>query len=245
MAEQQNDALIERVPSEENLILGSRQTSRSSNGKALKVAGFTVLACLLLAGQALTAYFVWGQKQHIDSLTQGQELLKNELTRKSSAGAPKVMRLPMNSMPLLKDFSDETSDQKQTVPLTKLQPSFLSQKEGSGIMDEASRLMPKRMRLPMKTMPLLMDPDTEVNSTPVAAIEVETKCKLESVKEVKPGFFRPQCDEEGNYLPMQCWHSTGYCWCVDKNGNEIKGTRIRGKPICSTDDLIVHPDILE
>jgi len=57
---------------------------RNPNGKALKVAGLTVLACLLLAGQALTAYMVWGQKEHISALTSGQEKLKTELTRKIS-----------------------------------------------------------------------------------------------------------------------------------------------------------------
>lgn len=57
---------------------------RNANAKALKVTGLTVLACLLLAGQALTAYLVWGQKEHINALTSGQEKLKTELTRKMS-----------------------------------------------------------------------------------------------------------------------------------------------------------------
>uniref|UniRef100_A0A8B9IWH3 Nidogen 1 n=1 Tax=Amazona collaria TaxID=241587 RepID=A0A8B9IWH3_9PSIT len=35
----------------------------------------------------------------------------------------------------------------------------------------------------------------------------------------------PQCDEHGNYLPTQCHSSSGYCWCVDRDGNEIDGTR--------------------
>lgn len=55
--------------------------SRSPNGKALKVAGLTVLACLLLAGQAFTAYYVVGQKDHLQALEQGQDTLKKELTR--------------------------------------------------------------------------------------------------------------------------------------------------------------------
>ncbi|XP_051506488.1 CD74 molecule, major histocompatibility complex, class II invariant chain a isoform X2 [Myxocyprinus asiaticus] len=229
MAEHQNEALIQRVPSEETIM--SPGPSGNSNGKALKVVGLTVLACLLLAGQALTAYFVWGQREHISALSVGQEKLKSELTRKMSAGAPKVMHMPMKSMSLLKDYSDETSDKKQSVPLVKLQPAFLNPKEGSGLV-EASRLMPKRIHKPMNSMPLLMDQEEEVKGTPAAAVELERKCQLESVKEVRPGFFRPQCDEQGNYLPLQCWHSTGYCWCVDKDGNEIKGTRIRGRPKC-------------
>uniref|UniRef100_A0A803SR35 Nidogen 1 n=1 Tax=Anolis carolinensis TaxID=28377 RepID=A0A803SR35_ANOCA len=39
------------------------------------------------------------------------------------------------------------------------------------------------------------------------------------------GQFIPQCDVYGNYLPTQCHSSSGYCWCVDRDGNEIDGTR--------------------
>ncbi|MCM8651672.1 hypothetical protein MZO44_16455, partial [Lactiplantibacillus sp. E932] len=120
MEDHQNEALLQRVPSQETLV----NRRRGANGKALKVAGLTVLACLLLAGQALTAYLVWGQKEHISALTTGQEKLKAELTRKMSGAPPKAMHLPMNSLPLLKGFPDESSDQtsskKSSVPLTKL-----------------------------------------------------------------------------------------------------------------------------
>ena len=27
------------------------------------------------------------------------------------------------------------------------------------------------------------------------------------------GEFIPQCEEDGSYSPLQCWGSTGYCWC--------------------------------
>ncbi|RXN25650.1 H-2 class II histocompatibility antigen gamma chain-like protein [Labeo rohita] len=120
MDHSQDEALLQRVPSQDNVV---NRSTGSSNAKALKVTGLTVLACLLLAGQALTAYLVWGQKEHINALTTGQEKLKTELTRKMSAAPPKAMHLPMNSMPLLKDFSDESSDQpstkkKSSIPLT-------------------------------------------------------------------------------------------------------------------------------
>ncbi|XP_068110862.1 nidogen-2 [Hyperolius riggenbachi] len=51
------------------------------------------------------------------------------------------------------------------------------------------------------------------------------------------GAFIPECDAEGNYVPLQCHGSTGHCWCVDKDGNEIAGTRLppgQGVPQCST-----------
>ncbi|XP_050988516.1 nidogen-2 [Labeo rohita] len=43
---------------------------------------------------------------------------------------------------------------------------------------------------------------------------------------VRPiGAFIPQCDEEGQYRPLQCHGSTGHCWCVDSRGQERAGTR--------------------
>ncbi|XP_052009773.1 nidogen-2-like [Xyrauchen texanus] len=40
------------------------------------------------------------------------------------------------------------------------------------------------------------------------------------------GAFIPQCDEEGQYRPLQCHGSTGHCWCVDSRGQERVGTRM-------------------
>ncbi|KAM9835807.1 nidogen-2 [Aulostomus maculatus] len=39
------------------------------------------------------------------------------------------------------------------------------------------------------------------------------------------GAFIPQCDANGQYLPLQCHGSTGHCWCVDSRGQERAGTR--------------------
>ncbi|KAM4663238.1 nidogen-2 [Discoglossus pictus] len=53
----------------------------------------------------------------------------------------------------------------------------------------------------------------------------------------RPGLFVPECDEEGHYAPLQCHGSTGYCWCVNRNGEEIEGTRIRGQqPQCGAQE---------
>uniref|UniRef100_G1RPG6 Nidogen-2 n=1 Tax=Nomascus leucogenys TaxID=61853 RepID=G1RPG6_NOMLE len=38
-------------------------------------------------------------------------------------------------------------------------------------------------------------------------------------------FHIPQCDEQGNFLPLQCHGSTGFCWCVDPDGHEVPGTQ--------------------
>ncbi|XP_069568837.1 nidogen-2 isoform X4 [Brachyistius frenatus] len=39
------------------------------------------------------------------------------------------------------------------------------------------------------------------------------------------GAFVPECDESGQYTPLQCHSSTGHCWCVDGRGEERRGTR--------------------
>jgi len=49
------------------------------------------------------------------------------------------------------------------------------------------------------------------------------------------GCYIPQCTESCEWEPMQCWSSTGYCWCVDENGDEIEGTSTpswQGFPDC-------------
>ncbi|XP_063055736.1 uncharacterized protein LOC134449623 isoform X2 [Engraulis encrasicolus] len=50
------------------------------------------------------------------------------------------------------------------------------------------------------------------------------------------GAFVPQCDEQGRFRPLQCSGSTGYCWCVNSQGQEINGTQVppgSPKPNCS------------
>lgn len=49
------------------------------------------------------------------------------------------------------------------------------------------------------------------------------------------GRFIPSCDEDGYYRKQQC--DRGECWCVDQNGGEVAGSRIRGKPDCGESGL--------
>ncbi|CDW55247.1 Mesocentin [Trichuris trichiura] len=51
--------------------------------------------------------------------------------------------------------------------------------------------------------------------------------------------FLPECDDNGDFDPLQCHQSTGQCWCVDvKTGQEIPGTKkniVDGTPECKED----------
>lgn len=60
-----------------------------------------------------------------------------------------------------------------------------------------------------------------------SAARPPTKCekeRAEAIQEDGIGRYIPQCTPDGAFKPMQCHGSTGYCWCVDKDGNEIPGT---------------------
>lgn len=62
----------------------------------------------------------------------------------------------------------------------------------------------------------------------------KTQCQEEAAAaKHKLGAHKPQCDEQGQYTPMQCWHAVGLCWCVDSTGKPIEGTSMRGRPECS------------
>ena len=55
---------------------------------------------------------------------------------------------------------------------------------------------------------------------------------IQVVPFVPPGAFIPRCNEEGYYKATQCHGSTGQCWCVDKYGNELAGSRKQGAVNC-------------
>ncbi|XP_034032636.1 thyroglobulin-like isoform X8 [Thalassophryne amazonica] len=84
-----------------------------------------------------------------------------------------------------------------------------------------------------------------------ATDEAPKKCSELAKRPPKPGAYIPQCDQDGNYLPKQCWASTGYCWCVDSTGKEISGTRKgpgQGNVYCEEapkkcSELAKHPPI--
>lgn len=49
---------------------------------------------------------------------------------------------------------------------------------------------------------------------------------------VTAGIFLPTCDEDGYYKATQCHSSVGQCWCVDRYGNELGGSRSGGPSDC-------------
>ena len=53
------------------------------------------------------------------------------------------------------------------------------------------------------------------------------------MQEYLPGRFTPKCEVDGRYSEIQCHGSTGYCWCVNENGDKMPNTEVRGsEPKC-------------
>eukprot|EP00063_Salmo_salar_P010196 XP_013985031.1 PREDICTED: uncharacterized protein LOC106563730 [Salmo salar] len=195
MSESQRQPLIGASSEQTAIHVGT--TADGSNKRAFKIAGFTLLACLLIAGQALTAYFVLGQKNDIKDLQEESHSLKKELSQGHAAAVPMKLHVPMNTMPLLIDESADEGTSTQ------------GPKEGSA-----------------------------------------TQCQLEStgLKPASIPSFRPQCDEQGNYLLQQCLDTTPLCWCVDASGKQLSGTVTSGPARCGTTSALNHvmaiPDVM-
>ncbi|XP_045212627.1 uncharacterized protein LOC123563726 [Mercenaria mercenaria] len=66
---------------------------------------------------------------------------------------------------------------------------------------------------------------------------------LEKKRLTDPKVWVPRCDKEGYYEREQCHDNSGYCWCVDINGNEIVGTKKLGGGHCGQYDPNGHKDV--
>uniref|UniRef100_A0AAZ3RGQ9 Uncharacterized protein n=1 Tax=Oncorhynchus tshawytscha TaxID=74940 RepID=A0AAZ3RGQ9_ONCTS len=131
MEEQQqqrhDDALLERAGSQDVILPITTNNTRASNSHAFKVAGLTVLACLLLAGQALTAYLVFNQRDQIHGMQKSNDNMRKQLRNRPPAVAPVKMQTPMLNMARLIDFTDEDVKTPMTNPqLPQFNETFLA-----------------------------------------------------------------------------------------------------------------------
>ncbi|KAM3612595.1 uncharacterized protein V6R79_010770 [Siganus canaliculatus] len=233
----------------EEVLVAQAGPRGGSNSRALKVAGLTTLACLLLASQVFTAYMVFNQKQQIHSLQRNSERAGRVLTRPSQAMAPVRMQMPMDTLPLLS--LDELASVK---PKTEVQDIVATVEQDVKEVLQNIELPHFNSTFLANLLSLQQQNDTEWQSfqswmrywlvfqmaqqkppTPTSppATMIKTKCQIEAAPEfTQIGRYKPQCDEQGRYKPVQCWHATGFCWCVREDGTAIEGTAIRGHPNC-------------
>ncbi|XP_077995776.1 papilin-like isoform X2 [Glandiceps talaboti] len=74
----------------------------------------------------------------------------------------------------------------------------------------------------------------------------DTKCNNQRKSaigdsEVVAGRYIPECTEEGEFEPLQCDPSSGFCWCVDEEGETIEGSRLAPPERPACDDICQLP----
>ncbi|KAM7042331.1 HLA class II histocompatibility antigen gamma chain isoform 1-T1 [Acridotheres tristis] len=256
MAEEQRDLISDRGSG----VLSVGDTQRSGLKRKAVFSTLSILVALLIAGQAVTIYFVYQQSGQISKLTKtSQKLQLDALQMKLSAtGAKPVSKMKMAkaNTPLVmsvlhpapfEDFlvmgpaSNKTEDQVKHL-LLQADPSKMFPELKDNLMDNLKRLRSTMTHADWKSFESWMhkwllfemakNPKSE-DQKAIPAEKVLTKCQAEATfGNDQLGRFRPQCDENGDYLPKQCHFSTGFCWCCYKNGTKIEGTETRGKLDC-------------
>uniref|UniRef100_A0A674H9A8 CD74 molecule n=1 Tax=Taeniopygia guttata TaxID=59729 RepID=A0A674H9A8_TAEGU len=145
------------------------------------------------------------------------------------------------------DFSAKAPASNKTEDLVKhvllqADPSKMFPELKDNLMDNLKRLRSTMTHVDWKSFESWMhkwllfemakNPQSEDRKA-VPAAKVLTKCQAEATFGTDlVGHFRPQCDENGDYLPKQCNFTTGFCWCCYKNGTKIKDTDTREKLEC-------------
>ncbi|XP_039995209.1 uncharacterized protein LOC120796431 isoform X2 [Xiphias gladius] len=90
-----------RAPSQQTAVDVGAPAQGGRSSRAYKVAGLTVLACVLVMSQAMIAYFLLSQRSDIKSLEEQSNNLKTELTKGRSVSVPMRLPVPMNALPRL------------------------------------------------------------------------------------------------------------------------------------------------
>ncbi|XP_068958693.1 HLA class II histocompatibility antigen gamma chain isoform X2 [Petaurus breviceps papuanus] len=231
---------------------------RSCNQGAF-YTGFSVLIALLIAGQGATIYFVYQQQGRLDKLTvTSQNLQLESLKMKLPKPSIPVNKLRVATPLLMRELEPPSLP---SVDLTKIGNNTKDQVKYLLLQSDPRRSFPEltqsfqdNMKQLKKNMEAKSWKDFEswmhkwllfemskkpgkdkAEEKTEPSQKVLTKCQLEAsrVPPVHPGMFCPKCDENGNYEPLQCHGSTGFCWCVYPNGTEVPHTKSHQRHDCN------------
>ncbi|XP_061473356.1 HLA class II histocompatibility antigen gamma chain [Rhineura floridana] len=228
------------------------QLPRSSCSRGTVYTAFSILVALLLAGQAVTVFFVYQHHNQITKISKtNQELKLQSLTNNLADNSKSVSQRKMSMasmMPLFmrdpsaKSLEDElkltnsTEDQVKRL-LMQGNPLIKFPELNNTFMENINYLKTRMEYEDWKAFATWMHKWLlfQMAQNEIPEEKVKTKCQKEECgKGIHPGRFCSQCDEKGDYLPKQCNHSTGYCWCVYRNGTMVEGTaKVRGPLDCT------------
>ncbi|XP_040296578.1 HLA class II histocompatibility antigen gamma chain isoform X3 [Bufo bufo] len=266
MAEETQNLVQEEMPAENSITVGSTETRTITCNKRNVVPALSIFVALLIAGQAVSVYFITQQQGKINELdTTTRDMKLKEMIDKLPGSPPsqnrQKLRMSTFNIPLAVRDDDGTQQKLENKAMAsnhvedavqymllmgnplRNYPSF-----NGTILENLKKL---RKTLSYQEW-MLFDswmqqwylfylvqsskaPETtpEPNADISTGAPVMTLCQLTAKRHSLPGAYVPQCDSNGDFTPMQCWHSTGYCWCVYRNGTEVEGTRARVKIDCS------------
>ncbi|XP_023250206.1 uncharacterized protein LOC111645301 [Seriola lalandi dorsalis] len=107
-----------RAPNQPAAVNAGETTENRRSSRAYKMAALTLLACVLIVGQAMIAYFLLSQRNDIKSLEEQNNNMKTELTKGRSVSVPVRMHMPMNALTMLTDdYVEEEASTDKMVPL--------------------------------------------------------------------------------------------------------------------------------
>ncbi|XP_069825250.1 HLA class II histocompatibility antigen gamma chain isoform X2 [Dendropsophus ebraccatus] len=266
MAEETQNLVQDELPGEDVVNIGNQEPRTNTFSKGKMVPALAVFVGLLLAGQAVSVYFITQQQGKIGELDAATKQMKLEAMIKRLPGSPPSqnrpqMRMAPFNIPLA--FSDDDGSQQKLEARARASNSIEDAAQYMLQMSNPLRKYPSfndtildNLRKLRKTLSyqewMLFDAwmqqwylfhlvqNTKMpEATPApnhkapTGAPVMTQCQMQAQAHVMPGSFKPQCNENGDFKSVQCWRSTGYCWCVYRNGTEIPETRTRGKLDCS------------
>ncbi|XP_070771916.1 CD74 molecule, major histocompatibility complex, class II invariant chain b isoform X2 [Enoplosus armatus] len=132
MSDPETQTPLIRASSQQTAINVPAQGGGRSS-RAYKVAGLTLLACVLIVGQAMIAYFLLSQRSDIKSLEEQSNNLKAEFRKGSSAAVPMRMHMPMNALPMLMDDSVDADASPEVPEKTAPPQATQCQLEATGV----------------------------------------------------------------------------------------------------------------
>ncbi|KAM4039108.1 HLA class II histocompatibility antigen gamma chain isoform 2-T3 [Anomaloglossus baeobatrachus] len=271
MAEETQNLVQNEIPAEDVITMGDREPRNMScnGGKVLPL--LSIFVALLIAGQAVSIYFITQQQSKISELdATTKDLQLNEMIKKLPGSPPSQnrpkMRMATFNIPLA--FSDDDGSQQNLEKKAMASNSIEDAAEYMLLFGNPLRKYPtfngtildnlRKLRRSLSYQEwmvfdswmqqwylfYLVQSSKGSKDAPNGNISegapLMTQCQMLSTQEkIMPGTFVPHCEDNGEFSPMQCWRSTGFCWCVYRNGTEIPETRTRGRLDCS---VINEPD---